>query len=404
MAQSSARLAMAFSCTGHAVMHVMTALYFTVVIGLQQAWNLDYDTLIRLWTAGALMVGLGAPLAGWLGDRWSESGMMVIFFAVTGVGGIAAGLADDTTALWIGLIVLGIGASIYHPVGMAWLVRTVPNPGRALGFLGVFGGIGIASAALIAGGLMTLINWRAAFIAPGVVSLGLACALLYYRQTGRVVDGDSEVERPRKESRGDMYRAFIFLTVTMAAGAVIFQSMLTSMPELFEQRMTSLVGSSILGVGALVTVVFLGGAAAQIIGGILVDRHSIKMIYMVGLAIQVPVLILVGQLFSAPLLVAAVGAVVVSSLIIPAENLMLARYTPAGRRGLAYGAKFVLAFGIAPLAVQLVGWSSGQTGGFTLLLWILAGLGFVALLASVFLPNDRKSATNPDAAFAAPAE
>ncbi len=392
MARSSARLALAFSCIGHSTMHVMTALYFTIVIGLQQAWGLDYDTLIRLWTVGALLVGLGAPLAGWLGDRWSESGMMVVFFAVTGIGGIAAGLADNTTALWIGLVVLGLGASIYHPVGMSWLVRTMPNPGRALGILGVFGGVGVASAALIAGGLMALVSWRAAFIAPGLVSLGLAAALFYYRSTGKVVDGDSHLAPMRKESRGDMYRAFIFLTVTMAIAALIFHSMVTSMPELFEQRMTALVGNSILGVGALVTVVFLTGALAQIVGGIMVDRHSIKLIYVVGITMQVPVLVLVAYLFSAPLLIAATVYVVISSFVIPAENLMLARYTPAGRRGLAYGAKFVLSFGIAPLAVQLVGWSSGEPAGFTLLLWILTGLGAVAVIAGIFLPNDRKSA------------
>lgn len=404
MAQSSARLALAFSCIGHATMHVMTALYFTIVIGLQHAWGLDYDTLIRLWTFGALLVGLGAPLAGWLGDRWSESGMMVVFYALTGVGGIAAGLADGTTALWIGLAVLGLGASIYHPVGMAWLVRTVPNPGRALGFLGVFGGVGIASAALIAGGLMAVSSWRAAFIVPGLFSLGMAAALLYLKIAGRVVDGEGQGAATRKESRGDMYRAFIFLTVTMAAGAAIFHSLLTTMPELFEQRMTSLVGSSILGVGALVTLVFLGGAAAQIGGGILVDRYSIKAIYVTGLAIQIPVLVLVGQFIGAPLLVAAIAAVAVSSFIIPAENLMLARYTPAHRRGLAYGAKFVLAFGIAPLAVQLVGWTSTLPGGFAVLLWILAGLGTLALLAAFGLPNGRKIAAKAVPTVPAPAE
>ena len=192
--------------------------------------------------------------------------------------------------------------------------------------------------------------------------------------------------------------------MTMAAGAAIFHSLLTTMPELFEQRMTSLVGSSILGVGALVTVVFLGGAAAQIGGGILVDRYSIKAIYVTGLTIQIPVLVLVGQFIGAPLLVAAIAAVAVSSFIIPAENLMLARYTPAHRRGLAYGAKFVLAFGIAPLAVQLVGWTSTLPGGFAVLLWILAGLGTLALLAAFGLPNGRKIAAKAVPTVPAPAE
>ena len=97
MSPASTRLSLGFSCIGHAFMHVLSALYLTVVLGLERDWAIGYDELIRLWTIGSLMIGVGAPLAGWLGDRWSDAKMMVVFFLLTGAGSIASGLAGGTT-------------------------------------------------------------------------------------------------------------------------------------------------------------------------------------------------------------------------------------------------------------------------------------------------------------------
>lgn len=397
MSLLSARLAVAFSCLGHAVMHILAALYLTIVVGLERAWTMPYDELIQIWTFGSLMIGVGAPLAGWLGDRWSESGMIMLFFLITGAGSIVAGLADDASALWIGLGVLGLGASIYHPVGMAWLVKNAPNRGKALGLLGVAGGIGVALAATIAGVLMDTVSWRAAFIVPGTVSILLGLALGACRLLGLVVDGEGLAHREPPVGRGDALRAFIFLTVTMGCGAMIFQGMQTAMPALFEARLAGIVGGSLSAIGAMVTIVYLMASGAQMVGGLLVDRYSLKAIYVWGLVTVVPALILVSVLSGMPLMLFAALTAFMTSFVLPAENLMLARYTPAKHRGLAYGAKFVLAFGIAPLAVGLVAWSYRVAGDFTILLYVLAGFGAAAVLAALFLPDDRKGRTGPQA-------
>ena len=85
MPDLSARLSIGFSWAGHTTMHILSALFLTVVLALEPAWSMTYDDLIRLWTVGSLMIGLGAPLAGWLGDRWSDARMMVLFFLLTGI-------------------------------------------------------------------------------------------------------------------------------------------------------------------------------------------------------------------------------------------------------------------------------------------------------------------------------
>lgn len=52
MPDRSARLSLLFAYLGHAYMHILSALYLTVAVGLERVWALPYDELIRLWTLG----------------------------------------------------------------------------------------------------------------------------------------------------------------------------------------------------------------------------------------------------------------------------------------------------------------------------------------------------------------
>ena len=387
----ASRLAIAFSCIGHGLMHLLAALYLTVVLSLERDWTMPYDELIRLWTLGSLLIGLGAPLAGWLGDRWGECRMLVVFFLLTGAGAVWAGLADAATGLTLGLAVLGLGAAIYHPVGMALVVRHARNRGKAMGVLGVCGGIGVAAAAVVAGTLSDLIHWRAAFLIPGGACLAVGAVLWTLMHLGQVRDRRSDVAQMAPAGRTAMVRAFIVLTVTMACGGLIYHAVQVAMPKLFEGRMASLVGDGTLGIGGLVTLVYAIAAFAQVVGGNLADRMSLKPLYLAGLLLQTALLGLAASAGGVVLLLVVTLAVFVGNGLLPGENLLLARYSPDRHRGLAYGAKFVLTFGAGPVAVQLVALAYGWQADFTMLLWLLAGVSVVALAAALVLPSARPS-------------
>ncbi len=48
MAKRSALFSMAFSCLGHAYMHLFTAFYFVIVLALEVDWQRPYHELIEL--------------------------------------------------------------------------------------------------------------------------------------------------------------------------------------------------------------------------------------------------------------------------------------------------------------------------------------------------------------------
>ena len=387
---TSARLSIGFSWVGHSLMHIVSALYLTVVLALETEWKLSYDDLIRLWTLGAFLIGLGAPLAGWLGDRWSSAGMMAVFFLLTGAGAVACGLSDGPTGLLWSLAVLGLGASIYHPVGMAWMMANATNRGKAMGYLGLFGTFGVATAAVVAGSLTQWFGWRAAFLVPGTICVAFGVALAGLIALGVVKDRHADLKPQPKPSRGDVVRAFFVLSLTMVCAGLIFNAMQVVLPKLFEARLGHLLGTGTLGVGGLVTLVYLVAALPQMIGGVLADRHSLKWVYTLCLLVQIPMMAAVAVLADLPLVAAAAFVVIASQTQIPAENMLLARYTPDKHRGLAFGAKYILSFGAGPLAVQLVAYVYERTNEFTMLYLTLSVLAAMAFAAALLLPDDRK--------------
>ena len=390
MSSNSARLSLVFSCFGHAYMHMFTSFYFVIVLALEVAWDLPYHELVELWTFGALLVGLGAVPAGWLGDRWSASGMMVVYFIGMGAASIVCGLVDGKTAMFIGLAAIGLFGSIYHPVGIAWLVRNAVKRGRALGINGIFGNVGIAAAGLVAGAMIDVFGWRAAFIVPGIVCVATGVVLLVCIRLGIVEEGAGDRVKDPPPSRGDMLRVFAVLLFTMLCMGLIFHATQAALPKVFDLRLRDIAGEGAFGIGAIVAAVYVVAGLMQVIGGLMADRYSLKAIYLGAFLFQVPVLAAIAGLAGLPLILLAMITAMLSTAPLPAENMLLARYTPAHHRNLAFGVKFVLAFGSAPAALWAVARIQELTGEFVWLYGAMAGLALACCLATAMLPGKRR--------------
>lgn len=387
---SESRIAVVFSSLGHLYIHLCTAFYFVIVLSLEEQWNLPYHELIELWTLGSLLVGVAALPAGLLSDRIGASIMMIIFFVGMGGASIAAGLSSSPRFLMAGLAGIGTFAAIYHPVGIPWLVRnTNIARGKALGLNGVFGAAGSALAGLVAGSLIEVFSWRAAFIIPGIVCALTGVALLFFRRNGLVDDNTKDTfEAATTETKGSR-RVFPILLVTMFIAGLIFHATQVSLPKFFEQRQDGLVADGAFGVGVLVAIVYGVAGLMQVLGGHLADRFSLKWVYVGAIFVQVPTLWLASLLSGLPLVLIATMMVMANTGALPAENLILAHHTPAHRHGLVFGLKFVVSFGAAPIAVALVALVTSGTDELSVVYVLLAVLAVIAVIAAVLLPSER---------------
>lgn len=387
MSSPSARLALVFSCIGHFYIHLFTAFYFVIVLTLESEWNRPYHELIGLWTLGSLLVGIAALPAGRLGDVWSVSGMMVVFFVGMGAAAILCGTVSGPAAMMVGLAGIGLFAAIYHPIGIPWLIgNSTGKTGRLLAVNGIFGSLGAAGAGLIAGILIDLFGWRVAFIAPGVVSAATGLLMAYYRRAGRIADGIASEGGQQAGGQGGTVRAFAILVVAMFMGGLVYHGTQAALPKLFAIRLEDFVGGGATRVGILVAAVYVAGGFMQLIGGYLADRYPLKLVYLMAWAMETAFLVALALAAGFGTVGAALLAVLANTSQLPAENMMLARYTPQRHHGLAFGAKFVLAFGAAPVALQIVAFVQAATGEFELFFFGLGGAAVLISLLILMLP------------------
>jgi MFS transporter, FSR family, fosmidomycin resistance protein len=400
MEHRQSRAVLVFACLSHALFHIIAALFLTLVLVLQPLWKLPYSEMIALWTFGAFLVGFGAPLAGWLGDRLGETRMMIVYLLGIGSASIACGFADGPPALKWALAALGLFGAVYHPVGTAWVVKNVERQGRSIAILGISGSTGIALASLVAAGINDVAGWRAAFVIPGMTAIGVGLALAVAYATGRIVDRSTDLARQPEPDRGDARRAFLALVVTMTLTSLCYQAFGTMLPKWIGRELGASLGTGLFGLGALVTLIYFSGAWAQLLGSTFTDRGIIKPIYVACFVLKLAALGLAATVGGWPVVIAAMAIAFVFDLASLLENILIARYTPSGRRGLAYGVRHGIAIVAGPIGVQLVSRMFDESAGFVPLLQVLAAVVVVILLAAVLLPADRPAVVARPAAAA----
>ncbi|MBM3516888.1 MAG: MFS transporter [Alphaproteobacteria bacterium] len=387
----AARWPLLFSSAAHTFSHLLMLLYPTVVLALGSEFPLPYDELVALALPGFVLFGAAALPAGWLGDRWSATGMMAVFFLGTGAAAILTGLATGPWQLAGGLALIGLFASIYHPVGIAWLVHNAATRGRALGINGVFGSVGTAGGAVVAGALTDLLSWRAAFIVPGALCLLTGMAFVVLARRGRLVEPDETSAPHVPASAVDLRRAFAIMAMTVVCVGLIYQTLVVGLPKVFSERVADLAGGSTAVVGLMVSAVFLLGGLAQLIGGELADRYSLRTIYAAGLVGAVPLAALAYGAGDLWLVAAAMAMVGAHSVVLPAENSLLAQFTPTQWRGRIYGIKFVLNLGVSSLGVALVPLVHSLTGSLDGIFAFIVVFATIAAVLALLIPRGRAS-------------
>jgi len=389
---------MLYSAIGHAYFHMLTAFYFVIVLSLEVEWRLPYPQLIDLWTIGALLVGVFAVVAGYLGDKWSANGMLVVFFLGMGLSSVAAGFAPGPLPLLLALSGLGLFASIYHPVGIPLVIRNSgANRGKALALNGVFGSIGAGLAGVVTGFLADMGGSFLAFVVPGAVVtltgvamlLGLARARPGGDARGKSGgDGDGDAG-----GRANYRLAFFVMLFCLTAAGLIYHVTQTAMPKALSLRLDPGLETDVKTVGWYVMWVYIAGGLFQFVGGALADRYDLKRVYLAQTVLHGLLLAAAAQAGGAVLVAVLCAAVALGAGVLPAENMLLARYTPSRHYGLVFGLKFVLFFGSGPLGVLLVSSVNRQTGEFVWVFLLIAFIAALICMAALLLPRQSPALT-----------
>lgn len=376
--ENDSKLTVTYAALGHLLMHMFAAFYFVIVLAIEDDWKLSYDELLNLWFLGSLLVGLGALPAGWISDRWSRSGMIAIMFIGLGISSLLCGLSGNKVSLFISLSLLGLFCAIYHPAGISWVVNTSKETGKALGFNNIFGGVGIGLGAFFAGVLIEQFNWQAAFMLPGLISLVVGLSLTYHLKSGKIsltnISSEQFKDNPEKNQ---MLKIAIIMLLSITCLSFVYQILQTSLPKAIDIRLTDSLDLSTSDIGYIIAAIYIVSGLMNYVGGILTDKYSEKLIYSIGIVGQGLLLLLIVSLSNYWLIAISLAIVAFNSSILPAENLLLAKFSPEKYQSLVYGIKFIVSFTVGPIALIMISRSYDLTGEFGVL---YLAFGFVMII------------------------
>lgn len=314
---------------------------------------------------------------------------MVVFFIGIGVSSILASAATSPVQIAISLTLIGVFAAIYHPVGLAMVVQGREKAGIPLAINGIYGNMGVASAALLTGFLIDSAGWRSAFYLPGMISILLGIAYLIFIRKEKKPETLPPVMAASSVSpslsRNALLIIFAIIFFTTALGGLIFQSTTFALPKIFEERLTGFAGTATM-VGWYAFLVFAMAAMAQLVVGYLVDRYSVRYVFALVALCQMVLFFIMSQLDGIAALLVAVGFMFAVFGQIPINDVLVGRVTRSEWRSRAFGLRYVVTFSVMASAVPLIGWVH-VNWGFDRLFNILAVAALAIFMAVLFLPN-----------------
>jgi len=370
---------------GHLLDHLAMLVFPTAVVAIGREWGRPYSELLPLALGSFIAFGVFAIPAGWLADHWSRYKVMVLFYFGIGASLFVTGFAQSPWQVAAGLCVVGAFAAIYHPVGIAMLVASPANMGRSLGWNGLWGNLGLASAALLTGALVDTLGWRAAFFVPGVICVIAGCAFLVLVRDPGKVKKTSKSLGLHVDTRM-MTRIFATMLIATAFGGIIFNSTTISMPKVFDERLSALTQTN-FGIGVLVALVYTMAAFAQVVMGALIDRTELRRL-MIGVGlVQIPMLWLAANLEGWAMLVVALLMMLAVFGQIPLNDAIVGRYVADEYRARVLGVRYVVSLGVAAVAVPMIATLHKTEGGFSNVFLVLAVLASGVFVASWFFPS-----------------
>lgn len=375
---------------GHAMDHLFLLIFATAVSAIAAEWGMVWQDLMPYTVGAFVLFGLGSLPAGRLGDLWGRRAMMVIFFLGLGGAGLLVAVAQRPWQLAAALTVMGVFASIYHPVGIPMIVQHSTRPGFTIGLNGLAGNLGIAAAAILTGFLVQQVGWRMAFAVPALLSV--ACGIIFALVVPR--EEMAPARRPKKSvdlPASVMMRIFFVMTLAAVSGSMIFNFTTNGNNQLLAERLRGLVEDPAR-LGVLLAVVYTIASFAQIVVGRLIDRYPLKLVYLPIAAAQVPLFTLAAHAQGWALYGLMLVFMVFVFGAIPFIDAMIVQYVDDRMRSRVAGMRLAVSFGVSALAVYLLG-PTVKAAGFTTLLLLMAGISASTTLFVSLLPGRIPTAT-----------
>jgi MFS family permease len=401
---SDDRSIIGLTTVSHATVHTYELSIPILMVAWLDQFGVTRATLGLVAGVGYALFGLGALPGGVLSDRIGSRPLIVgslfgMALGFLGMGvlpdivGVVPGLGVDPglVAVAVGLAVWGAAASVYHPSGLALISKGVERRGRALGYHGIAGNIGIGAGPFATAVLLVFLDWRTVAVLLALPALVAGVfALRLDIDEPVVADGGDGVE-PDSDffdaSRALFASTFALVFVVVIASGLYYRGILTFLPDILSETIAFNIGwgldfeASRYVYSALLAV----GVAGQYVGGRLADGETERWMAVGYGTLALVALAFVPALSSSTALVAVSLALGFFLFVVqPLYQNTIARHTPEAARGVSYGYTYLGVFGVGALGAAVAGGILTYSTT-TVMFVVLAGIAAVGASAGAYL-------------------
>ena len=333
--------------------------------------------------------GLMQTPAGLLVDRIGERKLLAGSVVLTATSVVVIGAAPAFAAFIVGCAGFGLATGLYGPARGTALSRTFPDhDGAAIGATLAAGSVGSAVLPLAAGSLVGGISWRLLVggLAVPLVALGVviwATVPSFGNGDGATPDGGMSKKIPV----GDVLAAIRTRQVAVALTALTLMTFVfQGVSAFYVTYLSSVSGFAQSTAAAMFSLVFVGGAVAQVAAGSLADAVGDRPVLVAVSAATIPVLVAIPMLDSV-IPVAAASLLLGIRLGVPAvSNAYIIAILPESVTGTAWGVLRTTSFMLAATGSTVVG-VFADNDLFDEAFFLLAGLTALGTLLYTRLPD-----------------
>jgi len=325
--------------------HLLSHFYQLALPGLfpliYRIEGIGFAELGLLTTALFLASGLGQPPAGFLVDKVGARPVLIGGMALISAAVAAVAFAHSFPVMVLLAALIGLGNSVFHPADFSILNGSVSpgRMGRAFGVHGFGGYIGYAAAPVVMYFLGSLIGWREALLAAGLVGLVVSGVIWSQRSDFR----DSGVDRGIRSGtflsgldvllRPQSIFAFLFFCFT-AMGSIGLMSFGPT-------ALMGLLGMPAALANSTISAQITGSVFGVLLGGVIADRvRRHDTVTAIAIVVGMAFLLIVPAFRpTSPLIVIAlfVGVGLFYGGSMPLRDMVVRSITPRGAAGKVFG-------------------------------------------------------------------
>lgn len=361
---------------------------FPIVLSIFNISVLQVGIIVAV---GYMVNVLFQPVVGHYSEGRDPGKLLAIGIFIISVSIVSFVFATGFSSLLVSVVMLRLGSSFFHPVGVSAISRTYPGDGlqKAMGFQSAFGNLGVLLTFSTAAPLYLAVGWRSTFIVFATWTiLDVVLTLLFLKCKCSLIESTSKNPHMSNQALASNRIPIFFVVAAFISGGTY--AVVVNFANIYLGNTTSLnVYQANLIVSGFIVSAFLGALSTGAWSRIVPSNVLLAGAYLVASSTIAAFTLLSGNVVLSILTLLITGFVI--SATYPLTYTELSRYLATNQKN---GRSFGVLFSSQTVGAALLGLISGYISelfGLEVSFGMVAGLALIGSVTTGFWIHRRSS-------------